>query len=120
MGTRLKRINRAARTAVEHFLTTETFDAWMRVIVFISIALSLFFSFQELATAHQVQSNTSCLKSYIAFNNAVAGQDRAVVDQLVTTISSAKSATDTRAALATYITQRHQNDRLRAANPFHC
>jgi hypothetical protein len=96
---------------VRNFLTTARFEAIMRLIVVLSITMSLVASYQVL------KLNT-CLAKSLQTRDAAAQADRAVTDKLMLAVSTAKSAADTRAALDEYLSTRARTDKERAAHPY--
>jgi hypothetical protein len=99
------------------WLSSPQLDGVIRAIVALSAFVTIYLSFQ-------VQTTAGCLRDYIQSqaisaeaSRAAATEDRHVVDDMVISISHAKSAAETRAALATYIEARRKNDALRAAHP---
>lgn len=98
-------------------LASQQIETVIRVAVVLSIVLSL-------GASYWVTHLQSCQTDYATRNAAAlrardvaATQDRAAMDGLVTSISLAKSAADTRAALQAYIDARARSDKVRAENP---
>jgi hypothetical protein len=95
---------------VKKFFTSDAWDVVIRFVVIVSMVGMLY-------AIAKIQSTSDCLQNYIKNNSNVASDDRKVVDNLVAEITQAKSAADTRAALAEYMLRRQHNDQLRASNP---
>jgi sensor c-di-GMP phosphodiesterase-like protein len=89
----------------------------IRLAVVLSILLSIFSSYVVVHLQECQQQYSEANASALRARDKASRQDRTAMDMLVTSVSTSKTADDTRAALKAYLDTRAEADRVRAENP---
>lgn len=109
---------------IKQILLSQQLDFLFRIAILLTLAASLWFAFKAREIQVRQEQLARCQLSYNITNNrisslrnTIAQADRDAVDNMIKTVTNAKSRDVVRNALTTYIKTRENNDRLRDAHP---